>query len=88
MRTKSYTEINSLSTEFVEQVAEEYGKPDNFVESADGTFAGLPNVDTDPDANALLKRLERDLESLVEQQKNANGNGNGSAEADSESHEL
>jgi hypothetical protein len=75
MRSKSYTDINSLSAEFVAQVAEEYGPPDNFVESADGTFAGLPNVDSDPDANAILTSLESDLEKLVAAAPNGNGDG-------------
>jgi hypothetical protein len=82
MRSKSYTEMNSLSTKFVEQVAEEYGKPDNFVESADGTFSGLPNVDSDPGANAILTRLERDLAELVAEERKTNGNGNGASTHD------
>jgi hypothetical protein len=75
MRSKPYTEIRSLSRNFVDQVAAEYGTPDNFVDSADATFAELPNVDSDPGARAIIGRLEERRDDLIaEVAERRNGN--------------
>jgi hypothetical protein len=72
VRTKSHTEITSISQPFVEEIVRHSGVPQNFVESAEATFAGLPDVDSDPDARAIMERLETARDGLAHR---TNGHG-------------
>ena len=61
MRYKPYTAIASISPEFVQEIVDEVGIPDNIVESAEGTMVGLPDVEKDPEARALIEAWMHDL---------------------------
>ncbi len=62
MRRRSYKEIKSVDLDLVEAVVEQSGRPpDNFVESAEATFVGLPDLETDPDALKIMGRLTTKL---------------------------
>ena len=67
MRSKPHTDINSVSPTFVRAVATKLGPPHNFVESAEATFANLPSLDSDPDARAVIGRLEEARDKLIEE---------------------
>lgn len=66
MRSKPHTEIKSLSPTFVQQLTEEFGAPDNFVESAEATFTELPSLDSDPSAREVVNRLEQARDQIVQ----------------------
>lgn len=58
MRSKSHTEIESVSQELIQAIVDDSGAPDNMVESAEATFVGLPNVDADPEARRIMQGIE------------------------------
>jgi hypothetical protein len=64
---KPYTTIKSLSPGFVKEVVERTGRPDNFVDSPEGSFVGMPDVDSDPASQRVLSSLEERLRGFVEE---------------------
>jgi hypothetical protein len=76
MSAKPYTEIVSLSGPFVEAIVELSGRPDNFVDSAEGSFVGMPDLEGDQSARELDARLEETLDELADAHR-----GNGSSTA-------
>lgn len=66
MRSKPYTEIESLSPGFVKDIVEQSGVPDNFVESAEAAIVGLPDLDADPKARIIMGRLDEAIRKLTE----------------------
>lgn len=67
VRQKPHTAIESLSPEYVKAVVDETGVFHNFVESAQGTFRGLPDLETDPAARQTMKRLDEAVAKLGKQ---------------------
>jgi len=65
MRSKPYTEIESLSPNFVAEIVERSGVPDNIVESAEGAIVGLPDLDADPKARIVMDRLDGAIRKLT-----------------------
>lgn len=61
MRSKSYYEMKGVSKELLDLVVEADGLPDNFVESAAGTISGLPDLESHPQALAIVKALDDGL---------------------------
>lgn len=64
MKSKSYKEIDGISSEFVQEVVDLEGRPDRFLESAESAFLGLPDLDTHPDAKRVLDGLRVRLDAL------------------------
>ena len=57
-------DIDSLSPGFVQGIVKESGRPDNFVDSAEGSFVGFPDLETDPDSQELLQNLDTRIAEL------------------------
>jgi hypothetical protein len=65
MTAKPYTDIESLSPQFVEAVVKASGRPpDNFVDSAEGSFVGMP-AEGDHRRVELDARLDEKLDELA-----------------------
>ena len=74
MRSKPHTEITSISQTVVEKIVEDAGVPMNFVESAEATFRGLPDLNADPQARQTMERLKAALdEELKQRSKQVDG---------------
>jgi hypothetical protein len=58
MRVKRFEDVNSINQQLKDGLLDEKGRPpDNFVESAEGTIEGRPNIDTDPQGRQLVEGL-------------------------------
>lgn len=75
MAQKSSKEIVSVSQELVQKAVDEWGEPDLIIESAEATFRGMPDLDADPEARALVQRVHDAVEQLPD------GESSGQAEA-------
>jgi hypothetical protein len=64
MAFDSYKSIESLSPEFLEAVVEYSGRPDNFVDSPEGSFVGMPDIETDPSSIEIMKQLDETITEL------------------------
>lgn len=72
MTFDSYRSIQSLTPQFLEAVVQQSGVPDNFVDSAEGSLVGMPDIDTDPQCRELKERLDKTIADLgAEATKNA-----------------
>jgi len=67
--------MESVEPELLEAVAEQNGRePDNFVESAELTMVGLPDLDADPEAKRVVDGIQEDIDELIRERTNgANG---------------
>jgi hypothetical protein len=57
MAEKSPDQIISASPELVQKAVEEWGEPGLIIESAEATFRGMPDLEADPEARALVQRV-------------------------------
>jgi hypothetical protein len=64
MAERSPDEIVSASKELVQKAVDEWGEPDLIIESAEATFSGMPDLDADPDARALVQRVQDAVDRL------------------------
>jgi len=61
---ESSAAIKSLSPGFVKAVVTRVGRPDNFVDSPEGSFVGLPDIDADPAAREVIESLNAEVQSM------------------------
>jgi hypothetical protein len=67
MEQRPFLEIETIDKDLLESVKEQNGRlPDNFVDSAEGADAGLPDVRSDPAARNLLEQVDADIAVLLE----------------------
>jgi len=61
MRIKPFEQMRGLTPEFEAAIKRNNGgeAPDNFVESAEGTILGRPNIDTDPQGKQMVDGLDK-----------------------------
>jgi len=61
----SHKSIESLTPQFVEAIIGHGGEVDGFVDSAEGSLVGLPNLDADRQARELDRKLTEQLSGLA-----------------------
>jgi hypothetical protein len=64
MAEKSPEQIVSASPKLVQKAVQEWGQPDLIIESAEATFRGMPDLQTDPEAAALVARVKQAVADL------------------------
>ncbi len=80
---ESSTAIKSLSPGFVKAVVTKVGRPDNFVDSPEGSFVGLPDIDADPAAREVIESLNAEVQSTRPDPDDDGGVTNGHRVTDS-----
>lgn len=95
MRQKAFEKVLGISPDIKAQMLRQHKghPPDNFVESAEGSINGLPDLDADPQARAIIEGLDAGIDKVIDGARgieallgtrainghNGNGNGNGHA---------
>lgn len=70
MEEKPFMKIDTISKDLLKEAVRQNGRqPDNFVDSAEGTYPGIPDVDRDPAAQKLVDQIGAAADELVEQSR-------------------
>lgn len=68
MEERPFLGIDTIDKDLLELVKRKNGRlPDNFVDSAEGAYPGIPDVDQSPAARSLLKQVESAIDDLVDE---------------------
>lgn len=66
MEERPFLQIDTIDKDLLESVKRQNGRlPDNFVDSAEGAYPGIPDVDQSPAARSLLEQVETATDDLA-----------------------
>lgn len=70
MEERPFLGIDTIDKDLLESVERQNGRlPDNFVDSAEGAYPGIPDVQQSPAARNFLKQVETSIDDLIDEAK-------------------